>query len=120
MPYVHFKFQVFFRAGGLSQLEDIRDEKLTGTIVSLQAKCRGYISRRKLQKLKVNGHFSVSEWLTLNGPFTRTVSVPVSVTVTVKFTLTDRMGSELNLSAKRSITIGTLLNFDGDSDGHRH
>ena len=54
MQYLHFKLQVFFRAGGLSQLEDIRDEKLTGTIVSLQAKCRGYISRRKLQKLKVN------------------------------------------------------------------
>ena len=71
MPYAHFKLQVFFRAGGLSQLEDIRDEKLTGTIVSLQAKCRGYISRRKLQKLKVNGHYSVSKsfTLTLAGPY---------------------------------------------------
>ena len=36
----------------------------------------------------------------------------------VKFTLMDRMDSEPNLSIKRSITIDTMLNFDGDSDGH--
>ena len=31
---------------------------------------------------------------------------------------TDRLGSELILSAKQSITIHTMLNFDGDLDGH--
>ena len=36
----------------------------------------------------------------------------------VKFTLTDRMGSEPNLPVKWSITIGTMINFDGYSDGH--
>ena len=41
-----------------------------------------------------------SVWMRPWGPFTPTVSVPVSVTVTVKYRLTDRMGSELNLSIK--------------------
>ena len=29
----------------------------------------------------------------------------------------DRMGSEPNLSVKRSVSIGTMLNFDGDGHG---
>ena len=32
----------------------------------------------------------------------------------------DRMGSELNLSVKPSVTIDTMLNFEGDFDGHRY
>ena len=32
--------------------------------------------------------------------------------------LTDRLGSERILSVKRTITIHTMLNFDGDLDGH--
>ena len=28
------------------------------------------------------------------------------------------MGSEPNVSVKRSVSIGTMLNFDGDTDGH--
>ena len=31
--------------------------------------------------------------------------------------LTDRMGSVLILSVKRTISIGTMLYFDGDGDG---
>ena len=50
--------------------------------------------------------------------FTRTISVPVSVAVSVKFTLKDRIGSDPNLSVKQSFTIGTMMDFDGD--GHRH
>ena len=46
------------------------------------------------------------------GPFTRTVSV--SVTVIVKFTLTERMCS------KQSVAIGTMVNFDGEGGGHGH
>ena len=38
----------------------------------------------------------------------------------VKFTLTDIMGSKPNLSVNRSITIGTMVNFDGDDYGHGH
>ena len=31
-----------------------------------------------------------------------------------------RMGTEPILSVKRSISIGTMLNFDGDGDGDGH
>ena len=30
----------------------------------------------------------------------------------------ERMGSKLNLSVKQSVTIGTMINFDGDGEGH--
>ena len=45
------------------------------------------------------------------GPFICTVSVPVFV----KFTLT---GFAPNLSVKQSVTIDTIINFDGDGYGH--
>ena len=32
--------------------------------------------------------------------------------------LTDRLGSEPILSIKRTVSIGAILNFDGDFDGH--
>ena len=63
--------------------------------------------------LSLIGSFSLTDSNT-SGPFTRTVSV----TITVKFTMTDKMGSELILSVKQSVTIGTMINFDGYGDGH--
>ncbi|XP_014213237.1 unconventional myosin-XVIIIa isoform X2 [Copidosoma floridanum] len=45
--------QIFFRAGALERLESQRDEKLTGHIILLQARCRGYLARQKLNKLKL-------------------------------------------------------------------
>ncbi|XP_076235915.1 unconventional myosin-XVIIIa isoform X2 [Calliopsis andreniformis] len=45
--------QIFFRSGTLEQLEAQRDEKLTGHIILLQARCRGYLARRKLNALKL-------------------------------------------------------------------
>ena len=33
--------------------------------------------------------------------------------------LTDRMGTEPILSVKRSVSIDTIVNFDGGGDGHR-
>lgn len=45
--------KVFFRAGALNRLEMARDEKITGTIVNLQASCRGFLARKNLEKLKV-------------------------------------------------------------------
>ncbi|XP_008210437.1 unconventional myosin-XVIIIa isoform X1 [Nasonia vitripennis] len=45
--------QIFFRAGALERLESQRDEKLTGHIILLQARCRGYLARRKLNTLKL-------------------------------------------------------------------
>lgn len=51
--------QVFFRAGALNRLEMARDEKITGTIVNLQASCRGFLARKNLEKLKVK-HIAIS------------------------------------------------------------
>ncbi|KAL7300497.1 hypothetical protein TKK_0006498 [Trichogramma kaykai] len=45
--------KIFFRAGTLERLESQRDEKLTGHIILLQARCRGYLARRKLNTLKL-------------------------------------------------------------------
>lgn len=42
--------KIFFRAGVLAQLEEERDQKLTGLIVSFQAQCRAYLARRLYQK----------------------------------------------------------------------
>ncbi|XP_025090259.1 unconventional myosin-XVIIIa-like isoform X3 [Pomacea canaliculata] len=50
--------KVFFRQGVLSQLEAGRDEKLTGIITQLQALCRGYLSRKKTDRLRVK-HLAV-------------------------------------------------------------
>jgi len=47
------RLQIFFRSGTLERLEAQRDEKLTGHIILLQARCRGYLARRKLNTLKV-------------------------------------------------------------------
>ncbi|XP_024939770.1 unconventional myosin-XVIIIa isoform X5 [Cephus cinctus] len=44
---------IFFRSGALERLESRRDEKLTGHIILLQARCRGYLARRKLNTLKL-------------------------------------------------------------------
>ncbi|XP_033748343.1 unconventional myosin-XVIIIa-like isoform X3 [Pecten maximus] len=51
--------QVFFRAGALNQLEAARDEKITGTVIGLQACCRGYLGRKYLEKLRVK-HIAIS------------------------------------------------------------
>ncbi|KAK7474334.1 hypothetical protein BaRGS_00034382, partial [Batillaria attramentaria] len=45
--------RVFFRPGVLSQLEAGRDEKLTGIVTQFQALCRGYLGRKKTEKLRV-------------------------------------------------------------------
>ncbi|GLG96316.1 Myosin heavy chain, non-muscle [Gryllus bimaculatus] len=45
--------QIFFRSGVLAQLEAQRDERLTDHVVQLQARCRGYLARRKLAKIKI-------------------------------------------------------------------
>ena len=51
--------QVFFRAGALNQLEAARDEKISGTIISFQAQCTGFLGRKKLTNLKVK-HIAIS------------------------------------------------------------
>lgn len=42
--------KIFFRAGVLAQLEEERDQKLTGLIISFQAQCRAYLARRLYHK----------------------------------------------------------------------
>ncbi|KAK2173425.1 hypothetical protein NP493_876g00017 [Ridgeia piscesae] len=51
--------QVFFRAGGLAPLEDARDQKVTGVLIGLQSRCRGYLARQKLKKLKLQ-HLAIT------------------------------------------------------------
>lgn len=45
--------QIFFRSGVLSQLEAQRDERLSTHVVRLQSRCRGYLARRTLAKLRL-------------------------------------------------------------------
>nr|CAD7398400.1 unnamed protein product [Timema poppensis] len=47
------ELEIFFRSGVLTYLEAQRDEKLTGNVIQLQARCRGYLARSKLNELKV-------------------------------------------------------------------
>ena len=42
--------KVFFRAGMLAHLEEERDRKLCGLIISFQSQCRAYLARRLYQK----------------------------------------------------------------------
>ncbi len=44
--------QVFFRAGVLGALEDIREERLSAILSLLQAHMRGYLMRRNYSKLQ--------------------------------------------------------------------
>ena len=43
--------KVFFKAGVLGLLEDMRDDKLKNIISNFQARIRGYLIRRNYQKL---------------------------------------------------------------------
>jgi myosin-18 len=45
--------QLFFRAGALARLEDMRDEKLTDWVIRLQSISRGFLGRKYCQKLKL-------------------------------------------------------------------
>ena len=44
--------KVFFRAGVLGNLEDLRDERLTKIMSLFQAHIRGYIMRKNYSKLQ--------------------------------------------------------------------
>ena len=44
--------QVFFRAGVLGRLEDMRDERLGIVLTQFQSYCRGYLMRRQFKKLQ--------------------------------------------------------------------
>lgn len=44
--------KVFFKAGVMAQLEDLRDEKLSSIISMFQAHIRGYLMRKAYKKLQ--------------------------------------------------------------------
>lgn len=56
--------QVFFRAGVLGQMEELRDDRLSKIVSWLQSWVRGYLSRKEFKKLQdqrlrsLNGIFS--------------------------------------------------------------
>ena len=43
--------QVFFKAGLLGTLEEMRDEKLAALVTMTQALCRAYLSRKEFVKM---------------------------------------------------------------------
>lgn len=43
--------KVFFKAGVLGELEDMRDERLSKIMANFQARIRGYLIRKNYQKL---------------------------------------------------------------------
>lgn len=43
--------QVFFKAGLLGTLEELRDEKLVSLVTQTQALCRGYLMRKEFSNL---------------------------------------------------------------------
>ena len=44
--------KVFFKAGILGQLEELREDKLTAIVSNLQARIRGFVMRKSYQKLQ--------------------------------------------------------------------
>jgi len=43
--------KVFFKAGILGQLEELREDKLTAIVANLQARIRGYVMRKSYSHL---------------------------------------------------------------------
>ena len=50
-PLINTKLQVFFKAGLLGTLEEMRDEKLASLVTMTQALCRGFLMRREYMKM---------------------------------------------------------------------
>lgn len=44
--------QVFFRAGVLGQMEELRDDRLSKIMSWMQAYIRGYLSRKEFKKIQ--------------------------------------------------------------------
>merc|ERR1739838_756539 len=45
--------EIFFRSGVINHLYDLRDEKISATILVLQSRCRGFLARKRFEKRKV-------------------------------------------------------------------
>ena len=46
-----FSYQVFFKAGLLGALEEMRDEKLASLVTMTQAVCRGFVMRKEFKQM---------------------------------------------------------------------
>ena len=44
--------KVFFKAGVLGHLEDLRDETLAKVLTNFQSYCRGYMMRKQFKKMQ--------------------------------------------------------------------
>lgn len=51
--------QVFFRAGVLGQMEELRDDRLSKIVSWLQSYIRGYLSRKEYKKLQEQRYFNL-------------------------------------------------------------
>ena len=49
--FIIINSQVFFKAGLLGTLEEMRDEKLAELVTMTQALCRGFLMRREFVKM---------------------------------------------------------------------
>lgn len=49
--YLSFLLKVFFKAGLLGTLEEMRDDRLAKLITRTQAVCRGFLMRVEFQKM---------------------------------------------------------------------
>lgn len=50
-PFSHLCLKVFFKAGLLGMLEEMRDERLAKILTMLQARIRGHLMRIEYQKI---------------------------------------------------------------------
>ena len=58
--------KVFFRAGVLGMLEDMRDERLSSIISLFQAQIRGYLIRKNYQKLIDQRYIAIKDQWSCN------------------------------------------------------
>lgn len=54
--------QVFFKAGLLGTLEEMRDEKLASLVTMTQAVCRGYLMRKEFVQMMERRHVESSSF----------------------------------------------------------
>lgn len=52
--------QVFFKAGLLGTLEEMRDDKLASLVGMIQAICRGYLMRKEFVKMTAQRHVNTA------------------------------------------------------------
>uniref|UniRef100_A0A665X9I3 Myosin-7B n=1 Tax=Echeneis naucrates TaxID=173247 RepID=A0A665X9I3_ECHNA len=65
VDHTQYKFghtKVFFKAGLLGTLEEMRDEKLAALVTMTQALCRGYVMRKEFVKMMERRYFNIHRY----------------------------------------------------------